>query len=113
MAFDYGLGSSIQSGDQSISQTAAGSSQSDATLLIADYVAVTTFTAGQGVRLPPLEPKEIKMVFNNDSADSLLVYPASGCAINGGSSNAPLTLAARHGAMFIGMTSTVVGAIYG
>lgn len=113
MSRDYGLGMSILPGDFSTEQTAAGSSISDATQLVADYVIVTSVTSGTGVKLPELNAKEQQVVLNGDAANTLLVYPnTSSVKINNQAAGSPLMLPAGHGAIFIGFNTTNVGAIY-
>lgn len=109
----YPLGLSILPGDQSVSQTSAGTTISDATALVADYVLVSSVTSGTGVKIKALEPKEVQMVFNGDSANALLVYPgSSSIQLNGATAGAALSLPAGKGAIFIGLNATNTGAIY-
>lgn len=113
MAFDHGIGFSGLPGDVSTAQTSAGTTQGTAAAMVADYVMVSAVTAGAGIVLPALQPKEVKIIANGDSADSVLVYPATGAAFNGGTANAAATIPARGAAIFMGVTSTVVFAILG
>ena len=113
MAYDYGLGNSTLPGDQSTAQTAAGTTQGDAATMVADFVSVATVGDGSGVILRASTPREIKVVCNAASANTLLVYPPSGGTINGATANLPLSLPAKHSAMFIPLSATAWAAIYG
>lgn len=63
--------------------SAAGSSISDATALVASNSNVTTVTAGQGVKLPDTEIGDEYDVYNASSSVELRVYPpTSSGAIN-------------------------------
>lgn len=91
--------------------TAAGSTQSDATELTSDWVAVTTCTLGQGVKLkesPFPSPKGV----SNESTTNLLVYPWSGAAFNGETANDPLTLPAGSAAIFFCFSSTKILTVF-
>jgi hypothetical protein len=84
------VGTSFQvSATNSIS--AAGTTQGTGTVLTTDYNVVTTVAAGTGVVLPAgLAGRDVKIV--NRGANPLLVYPASGAAIDSLAANTPITI---------------------
>jgi hypothetical protein len=71
--------------------TAAGTTQGTATALTADYNGVGNVTAGTGVRLASAVAGLEQTVVNR-GANTLLVYPATGEAIDGLAVNAPFSL---------------------
>lgn len=75
------------------SVSAAGSSISDATPLVSSTNLVGTVAAGSGVRLPNSEIGDEVLVYNNQVAENLLVYPPSGATINQLSASTGMTLA--------------------
>lgn len=98
-------------GDVSIEQTASGTTQADATPMIADHVYVASVTAGEGIILKPGNSMEIRSVANGDASDNLYVYPPVGASFNGFSPDAPLDLSTRSAALFIFLTSTNISVI--
>jgi len=93
--------------------SANGGTQSTATVLTKTINQVTTVSSGQGVRLPVISQGFIVYV-TNDSANSLLVYPASSAQINSLSADTALTMTAGTTLQFIAGSSTkwyTVGAI--
>lgn len=78
---------------------AAGTNQGTATLIANDVSIVTTVGSGQGVRLPASSSARPRRV-TNYGANALLVYPQSGGTINGGSTNAAVTLAVNGSVLF-------------
>jgi hypothetical protein len=98
-------------GDVSDAQTAAGSSQSDASIMVADHVQVASLTEGQGIILRAGNTNDMRSVANCDSADTLLVYPPSGASFNGASANAAIDVPARTAALFIFVTSNKINVI--
>ncbi len=71
--------------------SAAGTTQGTGTVLTTDYNVVTTVAAGTGVVLPAgLAGREVNVV--NRGANPLLVYPASGAAIDSNAANAAVTV---------------------
>jgi hypothetical protein len=94
--------------------SAFGSNQATATTLTKEINIVSTVTSGQGVALPTAVAGMVLYV-TNTSANSLLVYPASGGIINALSANAALTQGAGATLQFIAPTTTQwysVGATY-
>lgn len=93
-----------------VATTAAGSSQTDATLITASLTVVASADGNKGVILPAVEPGSSCVVFNN-SASTLKVYPPSGAAIavNGtglGTGNAAFSHLTYKTAMYTCLTST-------
>jgi hypothetical protein len=72
--------------------SAAGSIQSDAQALGKAVSNVTSVSSGQGVRLPtPAFAGATQYVINSGSS-ALKLYPASGASIDGGATNAAITI---------------------
>ena len=86
-------GLTIPSMKQSVTSgiTAAGATQGTATALTSDYNGVGNVTAGTGVRLASAVAGLEQTVVNR-GANTLLVYPATGEAIDGLAINAPFSL---------------------
>lgn len=93
------------SGDLQDNITAAGTTQADAFGLNATYSIVTTAASGTGVRLMNPEPSA-EVFVRNLGANTLNVYPQVGGNFNGGTTNAPVTIAAGAFQWFIGRNST-------
>ena len=91
--------------------SAAGSTQSDATLLESDNNLITTASAGQGVRLPSFNAGSIAVA--NGAAANVLVYPPTGGQINNDTANDPVTLAVGMAGIFTAVSSTNTVACYG
>ena len=75
---------------------------------------VSTVLSGNGVVLPTAVAGMV-LTITNSSANSLLVYPATGAAINALAANAGLTQVANATIQFIAPTTTqwyTVGATY-
>lgn len=94
---------------------AAGSSQSDATA--ASYV-VNNVTASDGTKgvvftsTPGTVASRLKIVYNSVASQALKVYPPSGGTINGGSSNAAVSVTGKTLAIFVSTDGSNWGAIY-
>lgn len=67
-------------GNINLSLAAAGSAQSDATLIKASLCVATGADGTKGVILPLVQPGDSVLIFNN-SASTLKVYPPTGAAI--------------------------------
>ena len=94
--------------------TAAGTNQGTATALTKEINIVSTVPSGNGVVLPTAVAGMV-LTITNTSANSLLVYPASGGTINSLAANAALTQVAAATLQFIAPTTTqwyTVGATY-
>jgi len=68
--------------------TAAGSTQGTATALTKEINVVSTVSSGANGVLLPTAVAGIVLIVNNTSANTLNVYPATGGAVNSGSTNA-------------------------
>ena len=85
--------------------TAAGSTQGTAVLLTGDHCIVTTAAASTGVILPPAQPGA-DVTVKNLGANAVLVYPATGGAINALAANAGFSIAAAGQGRFLGRDAT-------
>lgn len=90
--------------------SAAGSSQSDATLIAACNNLITTASAGQGVRLPSFNAGDI--IIANGTAVDVLVYPVSGAKLNNAAANAAITLPAGLAVLVKSLGPTAYAAVY-
>jgi hypothetical protein len=68
--------------------TAAGSTQGTATALTKEINVVSTVSSGANGVVLPTAVAGIVLIVNNTSANTLNVYPATGGAVNSGSTNA-------------------------
>ena len=96
------------------SVSAAGSTQGTGTALTTEFNRVSTVTSGSGVVLPTATAG-MAIVIVNSSANSLLVYPASGAAINSLSTNTGYSHVTLATLQYIAISSTqwyTVGASY-
>ena len=94
--------------------SAAGSSQGDATALTKAFNVVSTVSGGQGVVLPTAIAG-MRVTVINTSGATLLVYPASGGAINALATNAGYSLPTIGRLDYIAISATqwyAMGAIY-
>ena len=94
--------------------SAAGSTQGTGTALTKEINIVSTVSSGQGVVLPTAVAGMV-VTITNTSANSLLVYPASGGYINSLAQNAGFTQGTSATLQFIAPTATqwyTVGATY-
>jgi hypothetical protein len=94
--------------------SAAGSTQGDATVLSKEFNQVSTVTGGSGVVLPAGVPG-LAITITNSSANSLIVYPASGASINLLATNAGYTQSTLATIQYITLTGTqwyTVGGTY-
>lgn len=92
-----------------IAITAAGTTSADATVLSAQSKLVTmTATGSDGIRFSTNMPlQELHYVYNS-SGSTGKVYPPTGGALNGGSTDAGLSLATLKVATFYRVSTTVV-----
>ena len=94
--------------------SAAGTVQGNATALTTEFNRVSTVASGAGVVLPTaVAGMAISIV--NSSANSLLVYPATGAAINSLATNAGYSHVTLATLQYIAISSTqwyTVGASY-
>ncbi len=91
--------------------SAAGSTITDATDLVATVSVVSTVSAGQGVQLPSMMVGDQAEVYNNTTT-TLKVYPdQSTVALNQLTAGAAVSLAQYQGAFFRKVSSTSVWVI--
>ena len=98
----------------SASVSAAGTVQGNATALTTEFNRVSTVTSGSGVLLPSATAG-MAIAIVNSSANSLLVYPATGAAINSLSTNVGYSHETLATLQYIAISSTqwyTVGASY-
>lgn len=89
--------------------TAAGTASTDATVLDTQNKVVNmTATGSDGIRLPTNMPLNTWYIVFNSSGSTGKVYPPTGGAINGGSTDAGLSLATLKNAAFMRLSTTVV-----
>ena len=72
--------------------TAAGATQGAATALTTSYNIVSSVGASTGVALPTPAAAGLIVTIENRGANALTVYPASGGAIDGAATNAPVSI---------------------
>ena len=91
---------------------AAGSGQSDAALIGANVSIVTGATGSNGVVLRKAKSNYAGVIYSSAATNALLVYPPSGGTINGGSTDASVSLTAKKPAIFyaIGPLDFIVNA---
>lgn len=92
---------------------AAGANQGNAAAVTKEITQVTASDDAKGVVLPTAVAGMEIVVINTVSAKNLLVYPASGAAIDYGSADAAYTLAGRKHARFYAYSATQWYAILG
>ena len=93
--------------DVKMGVSAAGTTQTDAQLLINGISYVDTVAAGSGVRLNVGQVGVSQMVYNA-GANPLLVYPPSDYNINQLSADAAITLATNTNCVFWTLNSTQI-----
>jgi hypothetical protein len=94
--------------------SAAGTVQGNATAITKEMNVVSTVASGAGVILPTAVAGMVISI-TNTSANALLVYPATGAAINSGSANAAYTHSAGATLQYLAPTTTqwyTVGATF-
>lgn len=94
--------------------SAAGTVQSNATVLTTEFNTVSTVNSGQGVKLP-VSVAGMTIVITNTSANNLLVYPATSGIINSQVVNTAYTQIAGSTIQYVAMSSTqwyTVGGTY-
>jgi hypothetical protein len=88
-----------------VAETAAGTTQSTATVLTSIINNVTAVDALTGVKLPTAIAGTRLLVFNN-GLNTLAVYPASGAAINGLATDAAFSLGLNTRLEFVAVSTT-------
>jgi hypothetical protein len=94
--------------------SAAGTTQGTGTALTREFNRVSTVASGAGVVLPTAVAG-MAIVITNTSANSLLVYPASGAQINALAANVAYTQTTLATLQYVALTATqwyTVGATY-
>lgn len=92
-------------GSRQKAAAAAGSGQSDATLIGANLTVVSGASGTNGVVLRKGKKNTYAgVIYSSAATNALLVYPPSGGTINGGSANASVSVSARKPAIFYGIT---------
>lgn len=89
---------------QALGIAAAGTAQSNATALAAQYNEVTNVASGTGVIIQAVIKMPITVFARG--ANALLVYPPSGASIDGLSANTPVTLATLTYGSWYGVSAT-------
>jgi hypothetical protein len=83
------------------SQPVAGTTQADASSMVADHVWIATdATAGQGLIVRPGNENDVRTVCN-PNAVAIKVYPPSGGTFNAGSADIPVVLPPSGSAFFV------------
>ena len=96
--------------DVAVNLTAAGTTQTDALLLIGGISHLGTVASGAGVRLNVCPVGVSQMVYNG-GANALLVYPPSGYNINQLSANASISLPINTNCVFWTLNTTQIIAL--
>lgn len=94
-------------GSRQKAAAAAGSGQSDATLIGANLTIVSGASGTNGVILRKGKGSNgtyAGVIYSSAATNALLVYPPTGGTINGGSANASVSVAARKPAVFYAIT---------
>ena len=87
--------------------SAAGTTQGTATTLNTDYNVVSTVASGSGVVLPTAaSPFGRAVTVVNRGANALLVYPATGAAIDGAATNAAISVPVNSEIQFVSSSAT-------
>lgn len=97
-------------GPPNASQTSAGTNQGTATTVAGDDCFLASVGSGTGVILQAGGGDGV--ISNGDSANTLLVYPPSGAAFNGGGANNAVSLPAGRAMYYRFITSTIIAAVF-
>jgi hypothetical protein len=100
-----GAAQAINGNASVVNYTAAGTTQSDATPILADTNIITTATSGQGVIVYNGQNGDDQLVFNDTLVD-IKVYPPTDAAFNQLSANSAFTLASYTGVICKKISST-------
>lgn len=96
----------ILEGSRQKTVAAAGSAQTDATLVGANINIVTGASGTNGVVLSRAKTKgRASLVYSSAATNALLLYPPVGGTINGGTLNASLSVAAQKPALVYAITA--------
>ena len=92
----------VGSGTFATTISAAGTTNADATQLVADFNVVTTAVTNAGVKLPDVEVGSQIVVVNGTAAAPLKIYPGTGYQMNNQTATSGFfSLGANESAMFI------------
>ncbi len=101
-----GLACNAICGSQSLTVTAAGTTQATATALSSAFNVVTTCALGaNGVQLPVNQPGDSIQVCNATSANCY-VYPPTGGSFSGGTANIPFCMGPNASEEFTQISAT-------
>lgn len=95
-------------GDVDNAATAAGTSSTDAYQMYAAVTNFTTVAASSGGKVPPMNPGDSIMVYNA-GANTLTIYPETGCTFNNAASS--VSLAANKGILIFKKSATTSASI--
>jgi hypothetical protein len=90
-----------------------GTAQSGGAAIGADMTRVTTESGQTAVVLPSSMPLATPFFVFNTSATAALLFPPSGCAIDGGSADASVAIAQNRGRMVVRLSATEFRTVYG
>ena len=113
MGVGYSAEQGLLMGFQVTTAAGAGTATATATVLKKDSTAVTVTTAsGQtAVRLPSDAPLMRPYLIRNSSSDAALIFPSTGGAINGGSTDGSFSVAQNKPTIFWRFSANVWVAI--
>lgn len=92
-------------GQTTLTASAAGSSQTDATLIKTSNTVFSTVGSGAGAILPATTVPGSCLVYNG-GLNTLTIYPNTGSKINNGSTNSGVSLATNTAMLFIRLSTT-------
>ena len=91
----------------SATPAAAGTAITDATVLTAEFNAVTGANGAAGVKLPVAAADETVTIVNTNASNNLLVYPVAASQINALGASNPFTITPGQASTFIGRSATL------
>lgn len=106
------VASAAINGDVATGLVATGATQATALPLPAANNFVATAAASTGVILPPSSGGDEVFVFNG-GANALAVYPPVGASINGGATNAAVSVPTLKAVYLVVASATQIGALVG
>lgn len=90
-----------------------GTAQSGGATIGATMTRVTTAASQTAIVLPANMPQGSPYFVFNTTATAALLFPPSGCAIDGGSTDASVAIAQNRGRMVIRLSATEFRTVYG
>lgn len=90
----------------------AGSSQGTAAAIVHTVTSVTGADGTVAVVMPTAVAGDFRLVYNAVATNGLPIYPASGAAFNGGSSDAAITIEGKTLALLVATSTTNWAAVY-